>query len=352
MLTYSYRLGEICSLSKSNSVYSKFFSGDILNNINDIYIPGGEPNDSILKTSAKQINKFVMNNNYDKNIYMCSCFYWYIIGECGVPMETYKCENCGELIGGRNHKLVERPGHVRIYINKYHKQNDRYRTIYQNPYKYLNEINACAERESKIQIKGFKKVKKAFFLDKDKKVRNISKVTYRILSFVFYSCIYYKLRMGLISSDELSNFYYSDAKNEDQSIGSILKDIWQILIEELKERNINDIKNFFDLLIPNISNIITNNESPLETPVERDNFEKLFEDIIEDTILDLNSNERNKFGQHVCSICFERVVRKVLVPCGHFGYCNECIAQLKGNYNSKCPLCKKKFTDSITLYVV
>ncbi|CAK4071299.1 unnamed protein product [Aphanomyces euteiches] len=44
----------------------------------------------------------------------------------------------------------------------------------------------------------------------------------------------------------------------------------------------------------------------------------------------------------VCSICLEKDVNRVLIPCGHI-FCNTCIEQLP---RKKCPVCRQDFTIS------
>eukprot|EP00833_Pecoramyces_ruminatium_P015847 jgi/Orpsp1_1/1189879/evm.model.d7180000075169.1 len=282
MLLYSHKFAFICSLSNSNSVYSKILSPDVINNLKNIYIPGGEPNDSRIIRTVREINEYYQNGGRDA-IYKCSCNYWYFVGQCGYPMMTFNCKECGQLIGGTNHKLVDRPGHVRIYIDETHRNNDKYRNSFPVSYIFFNQLRADAEKEN-IPIKGFKKVKRDFFINTKKQVRNISQVTYRILSFIFYSCIYYNEKLEYINSNDIKNFYYSDAQNINQSILFMLEEIWKLLIDELIKRNVNNIRCFLNLIIPEITKLIINNNSGLETLQERNTFETACNNIIENEI--------------------------------------------------------------------
>ena len=297
ILLYSHKLSLICSFSKANSVYSKILNPEILNNISNIYIPGGEPNDSLLIESGEQINKYFQNGK--EAVYMCSCYFWYNVGNCGQPMETFSCKICGQTIGGTDHKLYNRPGHVRI-CNDNQIPNDG------TQYKTLNQLMTEVENEKKIQIKGFKRVKTSFFKSIDKIVRNMSNVTYRVLSFIFYSCIYYNEKLGYLKNNDLNNFYFSDAskknedaskknedaseKNEDvskkkESIEYILIETWKILKEELLKREITNIQCFLNMIIPKISEIIFENDKGLINENERFEFENKFNEVIENSIL-------------------------------------------------------------------
>eukprot|EP00833_Pecoramyces_ruminatium_P011837 jgi/Orpsp1_1/1185869/evm.model.c7180000095707.1 len=258
MLLYSHKFAFICSLS--NSAYSKILSPDVINNLENIYIPGGEPNDSRIIRTVREINEYYQNGGKNA-IYKCDCNNWYFVGECGYPMEKFKCSECGQLIGGTKHKLVDRPGHLR----------------------------ADAEKEN-IPIRGFKQSKRDFFIDTKKQVRNISQVTYRILSFIFYSCIYYNEKLEYINSNDIKKFYYSDAQRKNQSILFILEEIWKLLIDELIKRNVNNIRCFLNLIIPEITKLIINNNSGLETLEERNSFENKCNIVIENEIANYMNN--------------------------------------------------------------
>lgn len=47
-----------------------------------------------------------------------------------------------------------------------------------------------------------------------------------------------------------------------------------------------------------------------------------------------------------CQICFEEIdVRKVLLPCGHSKFCEDCLEKL-----DTCPICRRKIDKTITLF--
>ncbi|ORX57745.1 hypothetical protein BCR36DRAFT_318513 [Piromyces finnis] len=273
VLLYSHKWAFICSLSKKNSVYSKILSPTVKMDINNIYIPGGEPNNCLLIESYDQIEKFI-NSGRSGAIYMCSCYSWYTIGECGRPMEKKICRKCGNEIGGIDHRLIDRQGHVRIFIN----DNERIQNNDGTRFKMLRDLKIEANNKRNIQVKGFKKVDKSFFLDKNKIVRNISNITYRVLSFIFYSCILYNEKLEHLTKNDMKQFYLSD---NNQSILSILTDIWKILIEELSNKGIDNIQCFINMIIPDISQIISENNSGMEISKDRDNFEQKCNQIID-----------------------------------------------------------------------
>ena len=290
ILLYSHKLTLICSTS--NTIYSKILSPNILNNISNIYIPGGEPNDSRLIESGEQIKKYIENGGSEA-IYMCSCYYWYTIANCGRPVVTFPCKICSQLLGGVNYILNKREGHVRIYPDNSNNLDNR------NNYKMYSQLMNEVENERNKHFKGFKKVEYSFFINKDKKVRNISNVTYRILNFIFYSYIFYSEKLGYLDKNTLNNFYFSDGNEQINSILFILKKDWELLIEELAKRQVNNIQCFLNMIIPELSKIISENDKNMTNPNERNEFENLCDNVIENAIANYNDyykiyNKNNK----------------------------------------------------------
>ena len=217
---------------------------------------------------------------------MCSCNNFYTIGNCGNPWVTFECKVCGQQIGGNHHNLVKRPGHVRIMEKV--KKND-------GTQKSLKDLLDEVEREKKINIKGFKRVNFEFFSNQNKNVRNMNDITYRILSFIFYSCIYYSEKLGFIKKDNLDYFYFADGNDKTNDILFILKTIWEILIKELIKKEINNIQCFLNMIIPEFSKIIISNKKAMDDPEDRDEFEIKCNKVVENAI----SNYINYYPEYI-----------------------------------------------------
>jgi len=285
ILLYAYKFAFICSFSKEKSVYSNILSPEINNYLKNIYIPGGEPNDCLLIESGEIIKKYIDQGR--EGVYMCSCFNWYTVGQCSNPTQISKCSVCGQSIGGNNHRMVNRPGHVKIFKDQNHLNNDRYFVRQDGNIKMLDDLIKDIEKEKNIQIKGFKKVKRDFLIRNNKKVRNISNITYRILSFIFYSCILCNMELKYLDSP--FDFYYKDTKTENDPIFSVLMDIWKILKEELLKRNIDNVQCFLNMITPKITSILLDNEKSMENANERNEFEILCHQVIENEISNYNN---------------------------------------------------------------
>ena len=289
ILLYSHKLALISSMSDKKSLYSKLISPQIINNINNSYIPGGEPNDSLKIESGEQIKKY-FEEGKGEAVYMCSCNYFYTVSGCGKPMVTFQCKNCGELIGGTNHIMVKREGHVRIIKDNENKDG--------NNCKYLSQLMDEVEKEKQIQFKGFHPVKYEFFIKKNKNVRKMNDITYRILSFIFFSCIYWSEKLEFFNENNIQSFFINGNK-QNNDILFILKIIWEILIEELIKREINNIQCFLNMIFPELSKIILENQKAMNKHKEREEFELLCNQVIENAILNYNNyyiiyNKNNK----------------------------------------------------------
>ena len=78
--------------------------------------------------TLKILKYCLYNSSANTGYYVCSCGYLYSIGPCGFPNENYtsKCPDCGKLIGygkkkvpigAKEHGMVIREGHYRIFKN-------------------------------------------------------------------------------------------------------------------------------------------------------------------------------------------------------------------------------------------
>ena len=128
------------------------------------------------------------------------------------------------MIGGTHHKLVERDGHIRIYLNE-----EQRKTVSKRPYyvpfhsKLLNEYKSEVENlKINDTFKGFRRVNIEYFLSNKKEVRNLNNISYRLLNFIFYSCIFYSKILGFLKEEQIKEYLLKD----------IPKDlIWMIVLK-------------------------------------------------------------------------------------------------------------------------
>ncbi len=250
-LLISFKISIQCLFLKENSFYSKLMSNNIKTEIENSYLPGGTPNINLIIKSYYDIKSDLeLNNNASNGCYICSCNYFYTIAPCGLPNQIFKCPSCGNDIGGENHKLVEREGHFRIYLNEAQKSNVENRSNYK-PFKsmLLKDFKKnIIDKELSINKKGFNKILEKEFLDRNITVENIEPLTYRFLNFVLLSILYFNNNIN--ESD-----FNGKIDTNKSFIDYILID-WNIMSKELQENKNIDIRIFIQLILPQFINCI------------------------------------------------------------------------------------------------
>ena len=222
---------------------------------------------------------------------MCSCGYFYQIGDCGKPTEIKKCLNCGNDIGGNNYRLVNTS--MRIYRDINQKNNN-----YGIQGLTLDELRNQVAQIYLNEKPGFINSNLNGFLDNNKNVRNLNNITYRILSFIFYSILYYNNIIDNINDNNIKNYYISN-----KNILEILIIIWNSLKSLLTVKGINNIKIFINSLFPKINDLIKNTEIT-NTKEKRLNYEKEFNIIINECLNDFQNyfNIYNKTNNKILQI--------------------------------------------------
>ena len=154
ILLFAYKFAFICSLSNEDSFYYKLTSQNIENIIKTNYIPGGEPNDDLIIQNANQVERHLIEtNNTSPGAYVCSCGYFYTIGECSLPTVISPCPICGEKIGGLDHKLVERNNHFRVFKNQQQFDELSKRSYYKSlNYMLLSDFKVMIEQKKKTRL--------------------------------------------------------------------------------------------------------------------------------------------------------------------------------------------------------
>ena len=292
ILLYSHKIAFICSQGKDNSFYKNLLSSKISKIINKNFIPGSEPIEDKIYENFNNIKSYLEEKNSMKyGLYICSCNnYFYTIDPPGIPNQIFECPNCKKKIGGdNNYNLVKREGHIRIYLDKKQKEEVEKLKIYK-PFKskllleYQKEIEKLKHEE-----KGIKKVSLVFFQTNEKNVRQLNIITYRLLSFIFYSCIYYSYILEFIKEEELKNYLF----NEEIDITMIINENWDLLHGLLLENGIQSNQIFLNIIFPKLSNII-NNATNFETKELRKSFEEKINKLVNETIINY-SKLQNKY---------------------------------------------------------
>ena len=221
------------SKAKENSennefLYKNLISKDIVSFLKDNYIPGNFLFSNLKIRSYYYIKKILKNNPLKDGIYLCSCGNYYKIDRSTFPTEELECHICHQKIGGRDYNLVNREGHVRVFLDN---ETRKAKMTALNSQKYvpcilLKELEEEIKEKKKEMIKGIqiKDFGIQDFLMKDEKVREMNDITYRFMNFVLYSFIFYSNVKGFINNNQIRNYTF-----ENFTCFDIIENNWQIM---------------------------------------------------------------------------------------------------------------------------
>ena len=276
-------------------IFSSIFTKNCTNIIDQSLIPGND-NKEDLHLSTLEIIEFHLKTYKDASgCYVCSCGLYYNIDPCGFPTSnrTFNCAYCGQKCGwdkkkipggAPNHGMVIRPGHLRIFRDKAHKEGQMSR--WKDPDENIPNILLEDYKKNFIDpIRkkpgfGFNSISRDYFENQNKKVRNLSNIGYRLLNFISYCHLFFSYCIGYISEENMKKYLI---KNTD--ILRIIEIDWNLLKESLQRKNVWSIQIFMNLIFKKLSKLIK--ECKLcKIDDDRLKFEKQVEDLIEECIIE------------------------------------------------------------------
>ena len=305
-----------------NNLYNNLFNRNCSSIFKQYYIPGNHSQDDLHLYTLFDIEKHFNEYPSDKGCYICSCGYYYSIDPCGFPTKEQfaNCPKCNKVIGykiNNNPKklqfcIEDRLGHYRIFKNdedknyemkKYNINNDMIPNKSYND--YIKDINKdILQKENP----GLNIIKKDQFLSTPKKIRNLSKIGYRLLNFIFYNHLFFSNCLEFIDDEELKKNYLI----EDMTCLEIIEKNWNLLKEALYEKSINSIEIFMNLIFQDLCKSF-NKCNSLQEIEERNNFEDNVEKIIEKNIENYNKNKEIYLNENLKELELDNDNIKVIV---------------------------------------
>ena len=305
MILYSFRFCvqslDALDIQKKNNIKKKLLYASILDincsdNINKCFIPGNDIQEDMHITTLDFIQAHLNSNPDNIGCYVCSCGYYYSIQPCGFPTRgsTSVCPVCKLNIGyGERkiivgyHGLVRRPGHLRIFKDEQQQKTcmNRYGDSSENV-PNMTYSDYCRDIIKPIMNKnkfGINNVTRDWFLRRDKKVRKLNELSFRILNFILYSHLFFANCLGFISDINLDKYLIKDMKCID-----IIKKDWEFIQEILQKKGIQSIQIFMNLIFKRLSQLIKNCEY-FTSAYLRDNFEEKIEDLINKCLSEYNN---------------------------------------------------------------
>ena len=287
ILLYSFRF-VLFTQKEDNNFYSNFFR----NNLNDFFknnfFPGVCPKNDIFLDNYPLIEKHL--NEYPLNVgcYVCSCGKYYSVEPCGWPMQISKCPICLQEIGGQNHCLIKRDGHMRIFKDQQtFNSNREYIDDYTSGSAMTleNYKKQIIDKRQFIYTKGIFQETFNNFSEQKKKVREMDIFTYKILHFILYSHLFF-----LNASEDIDDNKLKEYCVESMSCIEIIESDWNYINEYLKENGGFKIQIYMHYIFESLTLLLQNSISTFKTHEKRNDFEKEVNNLVNK----LNNNKTYK----------------------------------------------------------
>ena len=262
---YRFCLNEL-SNKNSQGIYYPLYFPYRFEDLSEKYYPGNDV--PLNEVYNNIINHFT--NFKDKGCYVCLCkkgFYHSV--SSGFPDRkelNKKCPYCGEDIGAYERGFIQiklvtvrRYNYYRIFKDDKEIEdlkNDR------NKREKLREINYMTVEDYKKKYiynrirnkKGIFITNEKNFKNENKRVRNLSSVSYRLLNYILYSHLFFS---RLITS----NKDYDKFLPKKMSWVDTLNECWNFLTKELLIENIDSTENFINYLFVDLFPLLNKEKS-------------------------------------------------------------------------------------------
>lgn len=262
-------------------LYGSLLTKNIDKIININYFPGNEISENdFLKLYENLIEHFKTKNSAD-GAYICNCGTYYYIKAPG-NFKDKECNKCHKTLNSNSngfYRVFENEKKMKEFKTQFYQYRINYSLITLGAF-YDKYIKPIFQEEKN----GILKVSKKNFERNNKKIRKLNQISYRILSFILYSHLLFSEELGYI--ENCKNYQY-----DEMSFLDIIDKNWEILENELKKKNIRNIRIFLNLIFKDVIEVIKNRQF-ISTLEERNDFEDKFNKIIEKKLIEYNEYEK------------------------------------------------------------
>ena len=292
ILFYSLRFVLKTSQNKNkNNFYYNLLSRQCKEYINNNYIIGTLPFNNIFLKSYYSLNILMHSPSpYKVGYYVCTCGQFYILGNCTCPTEKRACLNpeCKLQIGGTHHKLLGaeagQTDHWRIILE----EKDKNITMYSEtaikdgriPCIFLDQFKKkYVDKYINKQPKGIKKEDADDFIErKESNVRTLDELSFRILNYILYSHLFFSNLLNNFDDDEMKLYTHGNL-----TCFRIIEKNYEIIEIILKEKGVNNIKSFMNIIFDKFGDLIEKAEN-MSTIEQRQKFEDEIKNYFEQLI--------------------------------------------------------------------
>ena len=315
VLLYGYRycLNEISEEynDKEHYIYNSLYDQNEVD-FDKYFYPGSDikEEEPYYELYNKIENHFKEKPNQGCYVCLCNKGYYHSVPS-GFPSfseANIKCPNCGKDIGSKEIYEVEVKKKPKIKVHKFFEaiNRDNYFRIFidqkaidilqRNKAKYnkLKEINYMTKEEFKRKYikplydkeKGLNKINKNYFLKDNKKIRNLSQISYRLLNYILYSHFFFA---KLFTSSEKFDNYLPNGMTWFETI----KECYILLQKELEKKGIKEIEIFMNFIFRDLFSKL-HDKKCINTYEELIKFENELEELIQEKF-EKAKNEIDKF---------------------------------------------------------
>ena len=272
--------------SEGAYLFRSFFEEKQFENIKNKFIPGIDSNEDYHLTVLEYIQSHFENyTNDDYGCYVCKCGFYHYLPPNGFPnpKTVFNCPYCDSRLGWDQEKkrMFYHEGYYRIFKNEedMEKQIKRWEVDVNSinwilKDKYIEKFIKPVEENPKS---GFVQLSKNYFKDKNRKVRKLSFIGYRLLNLISYLFLFFGYSSGFIDEKD-----FKDSLIKDMDILDIIEYDWNLLREFLAEKNVWSIQIFFNIIFEELSKSIIEFKSADKEG--REVFEQKVEEIIKKCI--------------------------------------------------------------------
>ena len=284
VLLYGYRyvLNEVKG-KEGDYIYSYLYNRNNLRDFDKKFYPGNDNNNKdepYYDLYNKIVNHFKEKPNEGCYVCLCDKGYYHSVsgGFPGFSEINMKCSKCGKEIGAikkyTKEIIEEKDGkkkEIDIEVYETVKNNSHYYRIFKNN-KEINDLKIMKEHYKNFQKmkymtveefkkeyikplyskeKGLNKIDINDFKKENKIIRNLSQISYRLLNYILYCNLFFaKL---YTSSEKFDNYL-----PEGMKWFTMIKECFNILKEELKNKNIKYIDIFMNFVFKDLFNKLHN----------------------------------------------------------------------------------------------
>ena len=277
-----------------NNFYYNLLKPKASEYINNNFIPGSFQIISEFIKSYK-ILKEKLKLKIDMGYYICKdCGFLYEVEPCTFPMEILYCIN-GHKCGGKNHICAKKD--LRVFYDKAEYDYLKLKWLDFSPgnkpwFDAFEPLMNIQEFKEKYVDKNMPVIEKGIIKDYESKnfesldfVRDMNIITFRLLNIILYSYLFSSYVLKSLTEEEMQDYSIKEYKS---NLFGVIKKNWELLEISLREKGIENVQIFINIIFDEIMNKI-NNLGTVDT------IEKLnsFENDINNYIMNILSKKEN-----------------------------------------------------------